>query len=93
MTEPTKAPEFTHVERLLDAPVVYCDAVPTIGLRGPIVSVTLAVTVGELVSKTNSESHLRAVADVRMPLAAAVQLRDSINKVLLAVVPTPGAAN
>ena len=93
MAEPTKAPDFIQVEQLLQAPVIYCDAVPTIGLRGPIVSLTLAVTVGELVSKTDSENHLRAVADVRMPLAAALQLRDSLNRVILAATPTPGAAN
>ncbi len=92
MAEPTKAPDFIQVEQLLQAPVIYCDAVPTIGLRGPIVSLTLAVTVGELVSKTDSENHLRAVAGVRMPLAA-VTIADSLNRVILAATPTPGAAN
>jgi hypothetical protein len=31
------------------------------------------------------------VADLRTPIVAAVQLRDVLNKVLLAIAPTPGA--
>ena len=60
---------------------------------GPIVTVTLGLTVSESagVVKGSSESHLVAVADLRMPITAAVQLRDALNKALLAVAPTPGA--
>ena len=91
MNEPAKPENFVHVERLLEAPVIFFDAVPTAGVRGPIITVTLGLTVGELVSKGNSENHLIAVADLRMPIVAAVQLRDVLNKALLALAPTPGA--
>jgi hypothetical protein len=91
MSEPVRTENFVHVEHLLEAPVIFFDAVPTVGVRGPIVTVTLGLTVSELVSKGSSESHLVAVADLRMPITAAVQLRDALNKALLAVAPTPGA--
>jgi hypothetical protein len=70
MSEPTKASEFIHVERLLEAPVIYFDAVPTAGFRGPVLSVTLALIVGEAVSKTNTENHMLAVGNLRMTAAA-----------------------
>ena len=93
MSEPTKAPEFIHVERLLEAPVIYFDAVPTAGFRGPVLSVTLALIVGEPVSKTNMENHMLAVSNLRMTAAAAEQLRDVLGQALLAAQPTPGPAN
>jgi hypothetical protein len=86
MSEPTKAPEFIHVERLLEAPVIYFDAVPTAGFRGPVLSVTLALIVGDMVSQTNTENHMLAAG-------AAEQLRDVLGKALLAAQPTPGPAN
>ena len=76
MSEPTKGPEFIHVERLLEAPVIYFDAVPTAGFRGPVLSVTLALIVGEAVSKTNTENHMLTVGNLRMTAGAAEQLRD-----------------
>ncbi len=84
MSEFTKAPEFIHVERLLEAPVIYFDAVPTAGFRGPLLSVTLALIVGEAVSKTNTENHMLAVGNLRMTTAAAEQLRDVLGNALLA---------
>ena len=89
----TKAPDFIHVEHLLEAPNIYFDAVPTAGFRGPVLSVTLALVVGELVSKTNTENHLLAVANLRMTANVAEQLRDVLGKALLAAQPTTGAAN
>jgi hypothetical protein len=93
MSESAKAPEFIHVERLLEAPIIYADAVPKFSVRAQILSVTLAVTVGELVSQTDSANHLVAVADLRMTAATAHQLRDLLDKALLAMQPTPGPAN
>ena len=93
MSEPAKAPDFIHVEHLLEAPNIYFDAVPTAGFRGPVLTVTLALVVGELVSQTNTENHMLAVANLRMTASAAEQLRDVLGKALLAAQPTPGAAN
>jgi hypothetical protein len=93
MSEPTKGPEFIHVERLLDAPVIYFDAVPTAGFRGPVLSVTLALIVGDVVSKASTENHVLAVGNLRMTAVAAEQLRDVLGKALLAAQPTAGPAN
>src|ERR1700732_4884232 len=93
MSQPPKAPKFVHVERLLEAPVIYFDSVPTAGFRGPVLSVTLALIVGEAVSKTDTENHMLAVGNLRMTTAAAEQLRDVLGKALLAAHPTPGPAN
>jgi hypothetical protein len=93
MSEPTKAPEFIHVDRLLEAPVIYFDSVPTAGFRGPVLSVTLALIVGDMVSKTNTETHMLAVGNLRMTAEAAEQLRDVLGKALLAAQPTPGPSN
>ena len=93
MSEPTKGPEFIHVERLLDAPVIYFDTVPTAGVRGPVLSVTLALIVGDMVSKTNTENHMLAVGNLRMTAGAAEQLRDVLGKALLAAQPTAGPPN
>ena len=93
MGEPTKGPEFIHVERLLEAPVIYFDAVPTAGFRGPVLSVTLALIVGDMVSQTNAENHMLAVGNLRMTAGAAEQLCDVLGKALLAAQPTAGPAN
>jgi hypothetical protein len=93
MSTPAIAAEFIHIERLLEAPIIYADAVPKFGVRAGILSITLAVTVGEMVSNTNSANHLVAVADLRMTAATALQLRDLLDKVLLAMKPIPGPAN
>jgi hypothetical protein len=53
----------------------------------------LAATVVELVSKQDASTHLVAVADLRMTAATALQLRDTLDKALLAMRSIPGAAN
>jgi hypothetical protein len=93
MTEPPKAPHFVQVERRLETPVLFFDAVPAAAWRGGVMSVVLALAVGEATSESNTEQHLVAVADLRLTAATAVQLRNMLDKALLAVAPTPGAAN
>jgi hypothetical protein len=93
MSEPAKTPEFIQVEHRLEAPVLYFDAVPTAAWRGGVMSVVLALAVGEMTSQSSTEQHLVAVADLRLTAATAIQLRTMIDKALLAVAPTPGAAN
>jgi hypothetical protein len=93
MSQTAKEPEFVQVERLLEAPIIYVDAAPKFSFREQILSVTLAVTVVELASKADASTHLVAVADLRMTAATALQLRDLLDKALLAMRPIPGAAN
>jgi hypothetical protein len=61
--------------------------------RNGVLSVVLALAVGELTSQSSTEQHLVAVADLRLTAATAIQLRAMIDKALLAAAPTPGAAN
>ena len=91
--EPSKATELPPVDRYLDAPVIYFDAVPAANIRAGVLGMTLAVHVGETVSSTSTNDHVVAVANLRFSLIAAVQMRDLIDKLLLAAAPTPGAAN
>jgi hypothetical protein len=51
MSQTAKEPEFVQVERLLEAPIIYVDTVPKFSVREQMISVTLAATVVELVSK------------------------------------------
>ena len=93
MSQTPKEPEFIKIERLLEAPIIYADAVPKFFVREQIISVTLAATAVEVVSKADASTHLVAVADLRMTAATALQLRDLLDKALLAMRPIPGAAN
>jgi hypothetical protein len=93
MSQTAKEVEFVHVDRLLEAPIIYVDAVPKFSVREQMISVTLAATVVELVSKQNASTHLVAVADLRMTAPTALQLRDLLDKALLAMQPIPRAAN
>jgi hypothetical protein len=93
MSEPTKAAEVPHVDNLLEAPVIYFDVVPTMGIRGGILSALLAVHVGEPVTSRTTSDHVVAVANLRFTLATAASLRDVLDKILLAASATPGQAN
>jgi hypothetical protein len=93
MTEPTKTAEVPRVDNLLEAPVIYFDAVPTMGIRGGILSALLAVHVGEPVTSRTTSDHVVAVANLRLTLATAAQFRDLLDKMLLAATATPGPAN
>jgi hypothetical protein len=93
MSEPTQTTEVPHVDNLLDAPIIYFDAIPTVGARGGIVSALLATQVGEPVTSTTTSVHFVAVANLRFTLATAASLRDVLDKILLAASATPGQAN
>jgi hypothetical protein len=93
MTEPGQAPQIPHLENLFDAPVIYFDAVPTIGMRGPVLHAVLAVHVGEPMTSTQTADRVVAVANLRFTLQTAAQFRDVLDKMLLAAAKTPGAAN
>lgn len=93
MADEPVQPPITPIERYLDRPVIYFDAVPTGGVRAGILSLTLACHVGEPTSSTATTDHLLASAHLRLPIAAAAQLRDMLDKLLLAATPTSGPAN
>jgi hypothetical protein len=80
------------IERLLDAPVIYFDRVPTVGIRGQTFHALLAVHVEEMTGSTSTD-HLVAVANLRFPVGTATQFRDLLDKMLLAARATPGPAN
>ena len=93
MTEPGQASQIPHLDNLFDAPVIYFDAVPTIGLRGPLLHAVLAAHVGEPMTSTQTADHIVAVANLRFTLQTAARFRDVLDKMLLAAAKTPGAAN
>ena len=71
------------------APIIYFDGVPTLGFNNGIVNLMLAVGLilptkgGQVLGQSVAVAHLRCNA------AAALQLRDSIDRVLLLAAPTP----
>lgn len=93
MTEPTKSPDVQHTDYLLQAPIVFFDAIPGAVLRGPVLSVVLATHVGVPETTTTTSDHLVAVANLRFTLTTAARLRDVLDKVLLAASPASGPAN
>jgi len=92
MAEQTKPP-VPIIDHLLDAPVIYFDAVPSLAIRATMLSAVLAVHVGKPVTSTSTHDHIVAVAHLRFTLATATVFRDSLDKMLLAAAATPGPAN
>jgi hypothetical protein len=91
MTEAANA--LPHVAKMLDCPVIYFDHVPTLGLHAGVVSLTLAVHIGEPMTATETKDHLVAVANLRLPIAAVAQLRGALDKIALMAAPTTGGTN
>lgn len=85
--------QMPHVDRLVDAPVIFFDAVPTFGARAGVLNAVLAVHVSELTSAGQGKDHVVAVANLRFTAATALQLKEAVDKMLLATASTPGAAN
>jgi hypothetical protein len=80
-------------ERLIEAPIIFCDAVPTISVNNGIVDLTLAATLTEVVDDGNQRKRLVVVADLKLPLATATALHDLLGKLMLAVQPAAGGTN
>ena len=93
MAKPTIPPASVNVEGLLEAPLIYFDAVPIVGRRGQVLNILLATHITEQTREKTTEDHLVAVANLRFPLAAATQLRDLLDKVILSTMTPPGQAN
>ena len=93
MTEPAQTPQIPDLDNLFGAPVIYFDAVPTIGMRGPVLTAVLAVRIGEPTTSTQVSDHVVAVANLRFTLETGAQFRDLLDKMLLAAAKTPGQAN
>ena len=87
-----KKPSGPSVERLTEAPIIYCDTIPTVSLNSGIVDLTLAATLTE-VPDGIERKRLVVVADLKMPLSTAISLRDLLDKIVLAAQPTPEASN
>jgi hypothetical protein len=90
MIEPGRASQIPHLDNLFNAPVIYFDAVPTIGLRGSVLHAVLAVHVDEPVTSTQASDHVVAVANLRFSLQTAI--RAMLDEMLLAGAKTPGTA-
>ena len=92
MIEPGRASQIPHLDNLFNAPVIYFDAVPTIGLRGSVLHAVLAVHVDEPVTSTQASDHVVAVANLHFSLQTAAHFRAMLDKMLLAGAKTPGTA-
>ena len=86
-------PNRPSAERLIEAPIIYADKVPTVSLNSGIVDLTLAATLTEVLEDDTRRQRLIVVADIKMPLATATALRDLLDKIILAAQPTPGGPN
>ena len=87
-------PNRPSAERLIEAPIIYADKVPTVSLNSGIVDLTLAATLTEVLEDGDTRrQRLIVVAAIKMPLATATSLRDLLDKIILAAQPTLGGAN
>jgi hypothetical protein len=75
------------------APVIYFDICPTFGLNNGVVSLMLAVGLVLPTAGGGTLTRPAAAAHLRCSVAAARQLRDTIDKALLIAAPPEGQAN
>jgi hypothetical protein len=84
----------TAVKDAVRAPVIYFDGVPTFGFNNGIVNLMLAVGLILPTRDGGIVTELVAAAHLRCNIAAAAQLRDTIDKAMLIASPVPeGKAN
>jgi len=88
----SKKIEHLIPERLIEAPIIYTDNVPTVALNAGILDLTLAATLTEVVEGKQRKRSV-VVADIKMPRATAVALYDMLGKIILASAPTVGRQN
>lgn len=84
---PTSDPDFIPVEGLIEAPVIFFEACPTLGNNGGLINIMLAVGLVVPAAGGGVVSRVKAVAHLRMTAGAAANLRDTIDKALLIGVP------
>lgn len=89
----SKKPNRPVAERLIEAPIIYCDTIPIVSLNNGILDVTLAATLTEIEPDGAERKRLVVVADLKMPFATVSSLRDLLDKIILAALPTPGPSN
>jgi hypothetical protein len=77
------AQPFIPVDGLINAPVIYFEACPTIGNNNGLINVMLATSLVEPVDNGGVATRIVAVAHLRMTTLGAINLRDSINNALL----------
>jgi hypothetical protein len=90
MTEkPEAAAEqtFVPVESVIEAPVIFFEACPTLGNNNGLINVMLATGLIEPAPDGQIRSRVKAVAHLWMTTVAAIGLRDAIDKALLIGVP------
>jgi hypothetical protein len=85
---PTPGKEIT-IGDAVRAPIIYFDNAPTCGYGNGIINVMLAAGLVLPTADGGTVSHGVAVAHLRCNLAAAAQLRDTIDKALLIATPAP----
>jgi len=84
MAERPPQQKASSVDKLVDAPIIFFDDVPSVGVRGSVLNAVLAVHIGELTASNQGTDHIVAVANLRFTAATAAKFRDMLDKVLLA---------
>jgi hypothetical protein len=80
-----------HFEGSMEAPVIYFEAVPNIGVHQGVGRVTLEMLIfGPAAGGNASKAHRKVVAHLRGPLAAFGALRAAIDHMKLAAAPPQG---
>lgn len=83
-----------HFEGSMEAPVIYFESVPNLGVHQGVGRVTLEMLVfGPTAGGDASKAHRKVVAHLRGPLTAFGALRAAIDHMKLAVAPPQGGEN
>jgi hypothetical protein len=75
-------PSFLPIEGTMDAPIIFFEVCPTFGNNGGLVNLMLATGLIEAAPHGKVASRVKAVAHLRMTVAAAVNLRDTLDRAL-----------
>ena len=84
---PTPTNTFAPVEGLMEAPIIYFEFCPTLGNNNGIINVMLVASIIDPTADGGIQTRIRAAGHLRMTAAAALNLRDTIDKALLIGVP------
>jgi hypothetical protein len=79
-----------HFEGSMEAPVIYFEAVPNLGVHQGVGRVTLEMLIFGPAEGDASKAHRKVVAHLRGPLAAFGALRAAIDHMKLAAAPPQG---
>ena len=75
-------PNFLPIEGTMEAPIIFFEVCPTFGNNGGLINLMLAARLIDSAPHGKVASRVKAVAHLRMTAAAAVNLRDTLDRAL-----------